>query len=152
MVIEMKKIFLSTVFLLVSMIFPINSEAANWIFVDSSNYQSIYVDKYSIGRGNHDHDFHAYFKWIYTEEGKRNVISNWKPPLPNGIYRLSYEIMLMYFKRDNGIRYHMPVETTLYDNNGNVIISIPFYSPYWNRVTPGSYVEKMYNEAYARVR
>lgn len=145
----MKKIFLLAT-LMIIFIFPLKANAtANWVWVYSDEYFSIWIDNNSIGRDRNG--FFAYFKHTYSDAGVSRVIETRRLDVQE-YYNLSYSITFNYFKNENGIKYYTFMDGVDYDKTGNIIDSFSMDDFNWSRVIPGSMGAIMYDAAYARVR
>ena len=150
----MKKIFLLAVVLLILISPTVTKAAANWIWIHSDAYRTIWIDNNSIERGDYNHDFHAYFKTTFSEEGKKSFISSFRErfQFPREIYNMHEEIVLMFFKKSNGVKYISDMSRTYYDKNELVIAQYYRNEPDWNSILPDTIGEVQYNATWARVR
>ena len=149
----MKKIFLLSAMLMAILILPAKVNAsANWIWVGSDDYISIWIDNNSIGRDNNG--FFAYFKITYSDAGRnREIEARRSNDLSvSGYYNLSYEISFAYFKNYSGIKYISSMGYVDYDKNGNILDTWSTNNFSWTRVIPDTYGEAKYDAAWARVR
>ena len=148
----MKKIFLIAA-LLIIFIFPLKvNAAANWIWVYSDDYISIWIDNNSIGRDNSG--FFAYFKWTYSDAGRDRAIENMRSDglSVNGYHNLSESKYFYYFKSSGGIKYVSLMGFVDYDKNGKILDSFSRNNFNWQRVIPDTVGEEMYDAVWARVR
>lgn len=148
----MKKIFLLAT-LLIIFIFPLKANAeANWIWVYSDEYSSIWIDNNSINRDSNV--FFAYFKYTYSDAGvSREFEIRRSIGLPvDGYYNLSHSIKFVYFKNENGINYSASMEYVDYDKNGKVLDRASWNDFDWRRIILDSIGGAMYDAAYARLR
>ena len=155
----MKKFFALVALVCTVMISSTAMAAANWVWIYSDKDYTIYVDNNSIRRDYNysDYVFRAFVKWIYSDTGRNKTIERWRSndkPLPRGIYNLSHDIRLEYFKASGGIKYHTIVNCVYYNHDGNKIHDMSFsYStlPQWFVITPESIGEAIFDAVYARV-
>ena len=56
----MKKFFLLAVVLLILISPTVTKAAANWIWIHSDAYRTIWIDNNSIERGDYNHDFNVF--------------------------------------------------------------------------------------------
>ena len=154
-----KKFCAALVFVICSVaIFVPKVSATNWVWVYSDSDKSIWIDNDSISRGGSysDYDFKAIFKRTYSEEGRRKYIKKFISAGFNlqKIYKLSYCIELDYFKNVNGVKSMAMPDLDYYTDNGEKIFEGFHYKQiqYVPITSLNSYIETMYNAAYARVR
>ena len=148
----MKKIFLLAVVLLILISPTVTKAAANWVWVYSDDYISIWIDNNSIGRDSNG--FFAYFKTTFSDAGKNRIIEMRRSSglSVSGYYNLSEAISFVYFKNSGGIKYRSPMGSVDYDKNGKILDSWSRKDFGWQRIIPSSYGESMYDAAWARVR
>ena len=148
----MKKIFLLAVVMLILNLPTVTKAAANWIWVYSDDYFSIWIDNNSVGRDSNG--FFAYFKWTYSNAGRNKIIEHRRSHNESisGFYNLHNCVRFKYFKNYGGIKYSSLMEYIFYDKNGNILDSLSVNFFYWDRVTPDTYAEAEYDAAFARVR
>ena len=154
----MKKFIALIVVLCAVMISSTTASAANWVWIYSNDYFTVYVDNSSIRRdyNYHGYVFRAFIKKVYTDAGRRNHIEFFRSRgfVPHGIYNLAYDITLQYFKAENGIKYVAILNCTAYDHNGDTISEISSsdtYPPQWVIIPPDSVGEAIFDTIYARV-
>lgn len=87
---------------------------------------AIYVDNNSIRRDYNysGYVFRAFVKQIFNEAGRKKAIESWLTngePLPKGIYNLSHDVSLEYFKTSGGIKYWSSLDSVYYTHDGNTI-------------------------------
>lgn len=154
----MKK-FIALVALLCTVMISSTAAAANWVWIRSDDKFTHYVDNNSIRRDYNysGYVFRAFVKIIYNEAGRNWQIEDWRTkfgePLPRGIYSLSHEVALMYFKAADGMKYFDFVTGVFYTRDGNTIPEMggSKNSPQWKIVTPDSIAEALFDAIYARV-
>lgn len=147
----MKKIILLSA-LLIILIFPVKiNAAANWIWVYSDDYRTLWIDNNSIGRDSNG--FFAYFAWTYSDAGRNKFIEERRSHglSVSGYYNLSHSINFVYFTNSGVIRYSSLMGYIDYDKNGNILDSWSTNNFNWQRIIPDSHAETMYDAAYARV-
>ena len=154
----MKKFIALVVMLCAVLVSSTASAAADWVWVCSNEYFTIYADNNSIRRDyNHGgYVFCAFTKEIYSEEGRTTAIESYRSKgktVPQWLYNMSYLIKLQYFKEENGFKYFGFLFVVLYDHDGNVIDSSEnSYSEIkWSMIPPGSMLEKEFDVIRARV-
>ena len=154
----MKKLIALVVVLCAVMISSSASAMANWVWITSNEYFTIYVDNNSIRRdyNYHGYVFRAFEKRVYSEAGRQKEIEDRRSDgklLPRGIYNLSYGIGLDYFKEENGIKYICTMDCVYYDKNGNILSEMGFSrnTLKWDIVLPDSVGEAIFDNIQARV-
>ena len=139
--------------LLVILIFPaVTKAAANWIWVYSDDYVSLWIDNNSIGRDSNG--FFAYLKTTYSDAGRNRLIEGRHSAdlSVNGFHNLSQDKSFCYFKNSGNIKYFSILESVYYDKNGTVLDSYSTNNLDWHRIVSDTYIETMYDAVYARVR
>lgn len=147
----MKKIFLlSTLFMILIFSAKVNA-AANWVWVYSDDYETIWIDNNSIGRDNYG--FFAYFKWTYSDAGRNKRIEERRSKglSVSGYYNLSHSVDFIYFNNQGRIKYLSNMGCAEYDKNGKILDSWSDNNFNWHRIIPDSMGEVTYDAAYARV-
>lgn len=153
----MKKFIALVVMLCAVLISSTASAAADWVWIYSDEYRTIYVDNNSIRRDDNyrDYVFRAFVKWVYSDAGRNKQIEwyNSRGLFPKGIYNISHDIYLDYFKIKNGVNYTGFLNRVCYDSNGNVISELGYsYSePRWDIIQPDSIGETIFNAVRERV-
>ena len=148
----MKKIFLLVMVLIILISPTVTKAAANWIWVTSNDKFSIWIDNNSISRDSNG--FFAYFKHTFSDAGRNLIIEMRRSNglSVSGYYNLSEAISFVYFKNSGGIKYRSPMGSVDYDKNGKILDSWSSNDFDWQRVIPDTYLEAMYDAAWARVR
>ena len=153
----MKKLIV-LVALLCTVMISSTAAAANWVWIYSDEYCTVYVDNNSIRRDRNysGYVFRAFTKWILSDAGRNRAIEQWRAngrPLPRGIYNLSERIALCYFKMSDGMKYFDNIEAVFYTHDGNTIPEMGYSRNElkWNIVTPDSIGEAEFDAIYARV-
>ena len=147
----MKKIILLLA-LVIILIFPIKTHAtANWGWVDSDDYRTLWIDNNSIGLDNNG--FFAYFKETFSDSGVNREVEmrRSRGKSVNGFYNLSNYVAFVYFKNSGRIKYLSVMGIAYYDKNGNVLDSDSWNNFTWSRIIPDTYGETMYDAAYSRI-
>ena len=134
------------------------SASANWVWIYSDEYCTIYVDNNSIRRDYNyrGYVFRAFVKWIYSDAGRNRRIKNYRSAglsLPKGMYNLSHDVVLEYFKAENGMKYSCTMDCVCYDKNGNTIPEMNFSKNQfeWRILPPDSIGEWIFDMVRARV-
>ncbi len=154
----MKKFFALVAFLCTVMISSM-AMAANWVWICSDENFTIYVDNNSIRRDYNysDYVFRAFVKCVFSDSGRNRLIETRRAyglPIPKGIYNLSYDVSLEYFKMSDGIKYNNLLNSTFYTYDGNTIPEMGFsFSSLqkWEIINPDSIGELKFDKIYARV-
>ena len=148
----MKKIFLLAVVLLILISPTVTKAAADWVWVASDDYQTIWIDNNSIGRDSNG--FFAYFKETYSNEGQNRLIEQRRSNgfYASGFYNLSEHVSFIYFKNSGRTKYYSIMGDVYYDKNGNVLVSDSWNNFDWQRIIPDTVGEAKYDAAWARVR
>ena len=146
----MKKIFLMSALFMI-FIFPAKVNAADWVWVYSDNYRTIWIDNNSVGRDSNG--FFAYFKETYSEAGRNRIIESRRSFgfSVSGFYNLSDCIVFFYFKSSGRTKYLSSMGSVYYDKNGNILDSASTNYFIWGRIIPDTLGEAKYDAAYARV-
>lgn len=155
----MKKFFALVVLLCTVMISSTAMAAADWVWIYSDEYRTIYVDNNSIRRDYNysGYVFRAFVKKVYSDAGRNIEIEEWGSngqPLPRGIYNLSHDIGLCYFKSDDGMNYFSALNAVYYTRDGNTIPEMGFSFnslPRWYIIPPDTGIETIFDAVYARV-
>ena len=154
----MKKFIVLVVLLFALMIFSTASAEADWIWIYSDEYQTIWVDNNSISRDRNysGYVFRAFVRWDYSKAGRDQIIKNillTGVPLPKGYNNLSHRIGLEYFKEESGIKRRATMILTTHDKNGNIISvhDISNYPPQWVIIPPNTLGELIFDSIHVRV-
>lgn len=147
----MKKIFLLSALFMVLVFSAKVNAAANWIWVYSDDYRTIWIDNNSIGRDSNG--FFAYFAWTYSDAGRNQIIESRRSfgLSVSGFYNLSHTVWFLYFKNSSGIKYCSWMNSVDYDKSGNIIDSSSKNNFDWQRIIPDTHADTMYDAAYARI-
>lgn len=154
----MKK-FIALVVMFYALIIPSTVSAdADWVWIYSDEYYTIWVDNNSIRRDRKypGYFFRAFVRWDYSEAGRNQLIeillSSGKT-LPKGYKNLSHRISLEYFKEESGFKRQATMILTTHDENGNVIgvHDISKYPPQWSIIPSDTLGELIFDTIRARV-
>lgn len=153
----MKKL-ITLVALLFTVMISSTASAADWVWLYSDEYQTIYVDNNSIQRDYNysGYVFRAFVKTVYNDAGRKRMIDDLRSSditLPREIYNLSFIVELDYFKRANRMSYTAVMSAVFYDHDGN---SIPgtggsLSELQWEIISPDTINELMFYKIFARL-
>lgn len=156
----MRRLFVIIVLLLglICSAVPQDAEAANWVWVTSTDYATISID--SLGVRGTGGDIYFWDKWEYIDSAERdNMISQLtENHRSHGDYTDFSDLRTIkhhahFYRASNGTIYGVVLGSAYYDSQGMVIYSIPD-SAYvkWNSIPPDSIGEAEYLAAlhYAR--
>ena len=154
----MKK-FIALVVLLCAVLVSSTALAADWVWIYSDEFVTIYVDNNSIRRDYNysGYVFRAYTKMVYSEAGLEKLIEQY---LKNNVpintkkaKKILHSISLTYFKDDDGIKHGSIVLAAHYDKQENFIPEMSFSvdKPNWHIAPPDSMAEAVFDAIRVRV-